>query len=1156
MSINKTEITIKKLEESAEEYERLKIIDNAHERAILSEKIFSKNSPRFEDNLDYNLYYTSYFFIYKSIKLLDNNKHQKTAKKYLKDAAESLEFLSKSKKIEKTFKDDIIFNSILAYYISGNYPRSFVLTNENNDLNLPEYKEIIFKLLNKDFDQVRATCLRELNSEKYDEEKILMQLKEEKIDEIDAISKIISYSIFKACNELLNFIKIGKPSFIEDSLYIIDLSKNLAQNYKLIDSWWLLTILNHLISEFHKNSLWNQLEKFRDQENSEILDKYIDNHLEYDPSIIELWPSQIKALPFINKKERDSFCLKMPTSAGKTQVAELTILRSFLDEKSRSSKVIYIAPFRSLATEIEKKLKNSLGGIGFRVSEIYGGFEINPSDQYLINDTDILVLTPEKFDAILRYFPEIKKDIALIIIDEGHIIGSDKRGLKFEFFIQRLKKMFQKSRFLFISGVLPNIDEFSEWIAESRNNFIESDWRPSRLMIGELIWEGKNSKIIYKYKNRMKFDQKHEINFIEEIKIKDIPNIGQRRSDLPHFKNEALGLCSLELAQESTTLVYAPQKSEVVSLAKVINKIIDYYKSFKESKGEFFDLCCDQNKDEFERLKIMIKSRMSDDKTLINCLENGFLIHHGDLPHDIKFEIENLVRSNKIKLIIATTTLAHGVNLPIKNVLIKGIHINKATNLKPSDFWNICGRAGRGGKENEGRILFFIDKNIKENTPGKIKKMRKDYDDLIKSKAGIESGLKEILNYISEVWIDKYHDLNVSQLCNYLANNSLEWVPNESKEHIESKLDIIDAQLVAISEEISADLATPELLEKILANSLLLIQCKNEQEVIRKKRIIMSRLSYLNSNFSPEVKKRIYKLGLNISDCNSIESDKDYLNFLFKKSANWNVLLNNEKVELLLDICAFIFDLKGIVDGETIPNEWDDILYAWLMGSNTKDMVKYLSLNSFVNDQTKLSLFIEKSCVNILPWGISSILSFLELYNPDKLPSICYYFSGMLKYGTIDPITITLMPYLENDRDLAIKVAKLCPHTVDNISKVMSWFKEIDVEYLVMNGIDEDTVQKIIFNKNKNFLKKIDLTFDIQLSSAKEVNDITVDDLVIIKEFSDKSKSVNIFLIDGTFIGMFEAPITLPRNIFPNKMFSVKEIIKFEEKTIITIITI
>lgn len=1143
MSFNDPDSIIKNLEIYSKEYQKLKLAPQAHARAILINKSPSKDWPNFRSDLDQRLYYMSHYYISESMKLLNYKNYQETAKIYLKEAGESLEFLSMSTNIEKSIKDEILFSSILAYYISGNYPFSYVLTKENiGKLDIPDYMDLIFTLLNKDLNKARTISLKGLNNVLYDEENIINELENGEIEEIDAICRILSYSIFKASNSLLNFIKSGDSNYIEKSLLEIDNSTKLAQSYNLVDYWGLLRSLNFLIKEYHENSIWNQLKSFNNKNISKkILNSYIINFLDYKEPIIELWPSQVKAIPFINKKERNSFCLKMPTSSGKTRIAELTILRQYIDSLPIINKYVYIAPFRSLAVEIEKTLKKSLGSLGFKISEIYGGFELNPSEKDLIEETDILVVTPEKFDAIIRYMPEIKDKIKVIIIDEGHIIDSGKRGLSFEFFIQRIKKIFMNSRFLFISAVLPNIDEFAQWVADSSDNKVESEWRPSRLMLGEISWNGKIARIDYTNTPDNEFAQSCFIpNFIEQIETYGKEGFGQRRNPFPINKNEVIALSALKFVQDGPTLIFAPQKDETVSLGKSMLLMIRFHKAYLRSKGENFDITPNFDNKKIQKLRNIIIKEMGEDTNLINFLENGFLIHHSDLPSEVRIAIEDVIRSNEIKIIIATTTLAQGVNLPIKTVLIKGLQIGydnknyKKILLDSPSFWNICGRAGRAGKESEGQILFFIDKTNK--TDQQITDLRKIHYALIKEKntAEIVSGLLNLLKYMINSWQEKYPNTNVFELCEYLLNNNNEWIPDKFEADIISRLDKLDALLLAISEENdnSNSLSTHELLEAIIKNSLLLIQLKDEEDKRLAKELLTARLMFVRRKYPADVRKRIYKLGLNISDCDLIESDKEYLFDLFNQGIYWKYLSDDAKLEILLKISAFIFELDGITEELSIPNEWSEIIYLWVKGLNTTEMVQYIQIKSFTDDPSKLRLFIEKSCSYILPWGINSILNYLQTYKKQRLPLICSYFSGMIKYGVNDPVTISLMSYLDNDRELALIATDYCPFDIEQLQDIVIWIKNLDLDELLEKGLEQSIAKKIIDTIKLNSFNEFDKVKSIKFTSYDEISEkLEIGENVLLSKLNNL-KNIEIFKLDGKFVGKFKCLITLPEEIF------------------------
>ncbi|MEK9138347.1 MAG: DEAD/DEAH box helicase, partial [Bacteroidota bacterium] len=183
----------------------------------------------------------------------------------------------------------------------------------------------------------------------------------------------------------------------------------------------------------------------------------------------------------------------MPTAAGKTRVAELMILRFLLDyRREPDAKCVYIAPFRALARDVEDSLTAAFKSIpGAKVSTFYGGYEVDPLDQMEASQARVLIVTPEKLDGMLRQSSELLSQIRLVIVDEGHIIGEggtkNERGLRYRLLLQRLvytlgirrsRDERKGARLLFMSGVLPEIASFAEWITGSRSCAVELSWRP------------------------------------------------------------------------------------------------------------------------------------------------------------------------------------------------------------------------------------------------------------------------------------------------------------------------------------------------------------------------------------------------------------------------------------------------------------------------------------------------------------------------------------------------------------------------------------------------------------------------------------------------------------------------------------------------------
>jgi len=306
--------------------------------------------------------------------------------------------------------------------------------------------------------------------------------------------------------------------------------------------------------------------------------------------------------------------------------------------------------------------------------------------------------------------------------------------------------------------------------------------------------------------------------------------------------------------------------------------------------------------------------------------------------------------------------------------------------------------------------------------------------------------------------------------------------------------------------------------------------------------------------YPADIRKRIYKLGLKISDCDLIESDKDYLYDLFNRGIWWKYLSDDHKMEILLKISEFIFELGGITEETPIPNEWSDIIYLWVRGFSTTDMIKFIEIRSFTDDPSKLRLFIEKSCGYILPWGINSILNYLQTYKNRKLPLICSYFSGMIKYGVDDPVTVSLMPYLNNDRELALIATDYCPYDIENLQDVAIWIKNLDLEDLVQNGLEKSIAKKIIDSIKLNSLNDLDEVILIKFGSYSEISEkVEIGESVLLSKLLNL-KDTEIFKLDGKFVGKFWCENSIPEEIFSlSSNCKIVDVRDLNKKILITI---
>lgn len=1077
--------------------EKNNLFEYIQELSFSIEEIYDFDKEKVPEDIK-TIYYNAYFIIFNSLRV-NSNENKDTINECLKKAAHSLEILAKLD-LDELDSNELLFDAMLTYYISNNYPCAYVLS-KSSIISLPKFKEVIFQFFSKNFVELRETVLTELNSKELDENFIIKELKQGKIDKFEALNRMLSYSIFKTFNDLLNFLYIGDKSIIDESLVLLSKYKNIALDNKLVDYFWIINVLEYLIKEVYTNSLWNQLKDFRTLENNDILDKYIRNYLNRNTPIIELWPSQVKSISKIIENN-DNLTLKMPTSAGKTFVAELTILK-FLINRTSSKKVVYISPFRSLSNEIELSLNSSLGNLGFKISEFYGSFDSNPYESYVIEELDVLILTPEKFDVLLRINSSLRNNIGLIIIDEGHIIGNhDERSANIEFFVYRLKNMFKDSRFLFISGVLPNIEEFSKWLSNGEDtNLINEKWKPSDLLIGTLEWNRKEGAFInYKFRNDVHSDYPN-MKFMDVFDNKEVFKSHSRKK-FPNYRNEALALSALKFAKEAPTFVFSPTKIEINSLAKKILEVITILKDINCN----YNICFNNDDKDVLDFIFLVKEELGENSELINYVKNGFLIHHADLPDNIKISIENLLRNEKFNLVIGTSTLIQGVNFPIKTVILKNIWVNGKF-IDSSTFLNICGRAGRAGKEKEGRVLLFID-----NIAGDSKNRRKigKYSSLLKYNDDIKSIFFSILDTLK-----KFHDnyeinLTFEEYCFLLFkkfyNDDFD-SQNETIIELFNNINLLDSQLLAFIEESSEDLDLKSLVNEFVKLSLYHNQIYDNDDYFRD--LIKSRLYYLKKEYSPVSRKKLYKLGFNLKDCKLIEFDYNYLNNLFLRINNWYNLSNSERIDLLYGIGKYIFKLSIFSDSEFPFKE--EILKLWIQGLSSIKILNYLS-----NDELELNKI--NSLINSfkysISWGVSSIITFLSEDN-NSFNDISEYISEMFKYGIFDLKIIKLMTIFNN-----LELCKeLSPYIdeEDSIEYIIEKFEHISLnisDYNLSYEITNSLLNYFNDSKYDENNSKIIIKLDKSL-------DFNINDFLIIKSY--ENDEISIFNLNGEYIERFKS---------------------------------
>ena len=203
---------------------------------------------------------------------------------------------------------------------------------------------------------------------------------------------------------------------------------------------------------------------------------YLDRLVSDSPLLL---PSQYEAIIEHGVLESDqNLLITLPTGTGKTLLGELALLSSLGRDPGL---VCYIAPYVALGRQVADKVSRHTPA-DVRVHRLVGGYqEPNPLDPE--NHLEVLIATPERFDAVLRLRPDLLSTIRCVVFDEAHMVGNDQRGVRLEGILTRLRLAALRGervpRFVLLSAVLSNADALANWIGIAPTTVIRGTWRPS-----------------------------------------------------------------------------------------------------------------------------------------------------------------------------------------------------------------------------------------------------------------------------------------------------------------------------------------------------------------------------------------------------------------------------------------------------------------------------------------------------------------------------------------------------------------------------------------------------------------------------------------------------------------------------------------------------
>jgi len=368
-----------------------------------------------------------------------------------------------------------------------------------------------------------------------------------------------------------------------------------------------------------------------------------------------------------------SILVSAPTASGKTLIAMLAMI-SYLSKND--GKVIYLSPLRALAAEKFsefKKLEKVALGNKVKVSISTGDYE---NIEKHLEKSNVLILTNEKMDSIIRHGAEWVEEIGLVITDEVHLIGDENRGPTLEMVLTQLKLLDTKPQIVGLSATISNADEIADWLD---CKLVQSDWRPVPLTEG--------------------------VCDAGEVTMNDGKTFSVERS----IRGTPIDLGVQSVKEGGQSLVFAETRNRSKSLA---TKAADAISQILEKK--------DLKELEKTSKKILSENEHTElIKTLAFLVKKGVAFHHAGLNQNCRETIETEFRKGTIKLLSSTPTLAAGVNLPARRVIISNVNrynakVGANRPISILEYKQLCGRAGRPQYDDYGEAIIVGNGNAED----------------------------------------------------------------------------------------------------------------------------------------------------------------------------------------------------------------------------------------------------------------------------------------------------------------------------------------------------------------------------------------------------------------------------------------------------------
>ena len=387
-----------------------------------------------------------------------------------------------------------------------------------------------------------------------------------------------------------------------------------------------------------------------------------------------LYPPQDQALAK-GLLERKNLLITTPTASGKTLIAVMAAINIL----TKGHKVVYLTPLRALTAEKfqDFRILEELGIFDRKIKVIVASSDYT-SERRITAGADVLVLTNEKMDSLIRHRVEWLHEVGLFVADEVHLLGERDRGPTLEMMLTKIRKLYSEAQLLALSATVENSNEIARWLG---CDLVDSNWRPTKLVEG--VYE----------QGVLRFNDGRKLRI--------------EKSSSGGFSHSAIDIAVECIDGGGQAIIFGETRKRAVSLAEKASSFISRRLdgAARKSAGEVASKIA-QGGDDAEVTRV-----------LAEVVSKGVGFHHAGLGAFARDIVEKSFKSGAIKLLTATPTLAAGVNLPARRVVLASVFRYDSEyggNMPISvlEYKQICGRAGRPSYDTFGEAVIVSDSRV------------------------------------------------------------------------------------------------------------------------------------------------------------------------------------------------------------------------------------------------------------------------------------------------------------------------------------------------------------------------------------------------------------------------------------------------------------